>query len=324
MSYLPRAAGRLAVPRGQAPRSAIPSRSPLAAADQRLNLPGFADRAASPVRRHDSSDGPAPDEPLMPGVSGDKHKPGLPQARLDKLERPRSTGKIPTPPVSPLPSGPVSSTPRSGITSDTTAIIARGRISPQSPGTAATSGTPKPTGDPRPAPTTDSSLVRPTAERARRSDTLGRSVPREIAPDSSGGSKAGHTTATVDDVAPLNAQRSGGGSEGIAEALGRAVAWVERRPSVAGRDARGSASGTRERSEPRARPLAVGTGAALVPFAARDQRTAAPVARLEIGRIEVEVVAAPQPAARAAPQRLARPAARPLASPARTFGWRQR
>jgi hypothetical protein len=102
------------------------------------------------------------------------------------------------------------------------------------------------------------------------------------------------------------------------DALSRAMSWVEGQPD----------QGTeRERVGARGTPAAVARPPfreSLPSWPARAVRGRAPVTQLEIGRIEVEIVAPPKPAPQAAPPRPAPKTNSPASASRQPFGWRQR
>lgn len=307
MNYLLRAARRqasgVAAGGAVAARPALPSRSPLAEFDQRLNLDSFAARFDLPP----AAERPAPDEDgtlATPAV--------IPRAEQGRgAERPPTFhAETPARARRPAPPGKSERAEAQGRRTDESQAVQpppRGTRSAEQPST-------------RPAETsseTSSPIPPPPARAARRpnalpspaSDTEPPASPLERPRPPSLKITAGERPPAAE-AAPQN----------LRDALSRALAWVEggpRGPREEGRDANQPSPPA---AVPSPRPAATPAAQLPPPTASPAQ----PVTRLEIGRIEVEIVPPARPTPRAAP---ARPAPQPggFAGARRLpFGWRQR
>lgn len=303
MSYLARSAGRLAGP-GR-PMPAMASRSPLALADQRLNLSWFAaaapghrmapreradaaDDAAAPVDTASRAPDPAPPPRAPTATASAMTERPAPRGAADPGKLPRPSPMRAAPPREPPRPRPAQAVPDDGAAPRPGArMVARalpGRQAGRLPADRAVP--PAPNGSPafpaqaRPErsslPETRERSARPAADGPRPADPQARKSVAQLRP----------AAEPADPVAALTA------------ALARASAWTQ------------------------APPVAAEPVPAALP-AAPLRRREAPQPRLQIGRIEVEIVPPP------VPQRAPRPArapAPPMATaPAqRAFGWRQR
>ncbi len=299
MSYLSRGAGRLANPGRAAVIPAVPSRSPLALADQRLNIVGFA--AMPPTVGAGGGDESADAAPSAASEEPRARRPAPARGSRVASAATATTASVASPPprrpalADPVPAPPARRAADLGPPRDqgppaTHAGASESRAGWAVPALAVT-----------PATT--------TAEK--------KTTPRKISRDPT------HPQA----VEPPDAPRRP--ASAIA-ALARALAWAdsEPRPALATDRSDGS-SAVGAQLTPRADPPTrsappASAGLAVPPVRAVEASRPSPVTRVEIGRIEVEIVPPPRPPQQPAVQRHARPAPRPLASPMRTFGWRQR
>ena len=308
MRYLLRAALR-AETAAPAARPAIPSRSPLAAVDQRLNIDSFASQFDLPlVNERDAAPFDADEPGLLPSDEG-----GTAPSR-SREARGQDAGR--TPPTS----RPPERDGRRGATPETT---------PRAPSEQA-----------RPAPlpsTSDASAAghadgaglgeAGTSTAAGRADALrppeappppGRRVNALPDPSAEGGRAPSRGPEAPGGLSPQRSKpptAADSAAESMLEALSRAMSWVEGGGGRAGEA--GRAGEQSARPAPRARP----DEAASWPLRATPRDTR-PVTHLEIGKIEVEVVAPARPAP--APPRQAPGGGRPGGVPRRSFGWRQR
>jgi hypothetical protein len=304
--YLQRAARRLATvgaaDGASSMRPAIPSRSPIAEADQRLNLDSFAERFNAPPV-------PGPSAPMI--EEEEAATTPLPERQPElthETARPAAASTGPTPPG-----------PRPGVPSEPmkpeTAGTRRREVpahAPTRPGTPAapagqrsahghreTPAAPRQPPD-RPSRRRVNALPAPAADQGRAP------VPED----------ARAASARVTEGAGPAAREAA--AQPMLDALSRAMSWVEGQPD------RGT---ERERVEELGTPAAV----ARPPFREssptwppRAVRGRAPVTQLEIGRIEVEIVSPPKPAPQATPPRPAPRTNSPGSALRRPFGWRQR
>jgi len=305
--YLQRAARRLATvgtsDGAASMRPAIPSRSPLAEADQRLNLDSFAERFNASV---------VP-EPPAPMIAEEATAATPPLER--QPERRHEAAGPPSASVRPAPPG-----PRPGVRSEPTrterAGSRRRAIPPDTPT--------RP--DTRAAPPARRSAHGHPETPAAPSQPSGHPAPRRANPLPAPAADEGRAPAPERPRAAAASLTGGAGppareaaAQPMLDALSRAMSWVEGQPQP---------RPERERVEERGTPAAV----ARPPFGAsspmRPARSAArgraPVTQLEIGRIEVEIVAPPKPAPQAAPPRPAPKTNGPGSARRQPFGWRQR
>jgi hypothetical protein len=282
-------------------RPALPSRSPLAEADQRLNLDSFAARFNAPPV-HEPTAPPAEEEEVI-----------TPPSTARQTERKHQAERPPTSNTTPAPRA-----PRLDARSETPETETAGRTRESSASTparpdarAARPAERSPSGDAE----TPAAPSRTSARPARRANAL-------PAPPAEEGRGPVHESARVASVKVSGGERPPAREEAaqpMLDALSRAMAWVEGEPRRRSEQERDEA---REASPPPPRPMLGET------LPARPSRQAAreraPVTHLEIGRIEVEIVPPPRPAPQAAPARPA-PKTNNLGGALRqTFGWRQR
>lgn len=315
MKYLLRAAGRLSAG-APAVRPAIPSRSPLAALDQRLNLDSFASRFD------------------LPSVAGETAAPSLEEESSDFTGEELQTGE--TPAGESRASRPARH--RAATTEDAerpgrreswreaTNAPPRARTGPEGSAHASLQRTTRAAGGGAQA---GQGGAQSTSPQARLNASLEGGAPVPHArranplPDPSAGQGRFDAGGGFEAAKPARGGRADAGeaaAESVLEALNRAMSWVEsgaRRAREAERDDQGPAQ-----LSPQARTRAsVETHAAAGHATPRDAR---PVTHLEIGKIEVEVVAPSKPVQNHAP---ARPAQRTngfSGALRQTFGWRQR
>jgi hypothetical protein len=280
-------------------RPAIPSRSPLAQADQRLNLDSFAERFNAPFV-------PETTAPMIEEVEAATTPPPerQPEKRQEAARLP-SSGARPAPPA-----------PRPGVHSHPTkterAGTKRRAIPPHAPNTHAA---PPAQRSAHGHPETPAAPLQPSDRPARRANALpapaadqGRNPAPERARAASARVTGGAGPPARDEAA-----------QPMLDALSHAMSWVEGQP-----DRRPG----RERVEEQGTPAAVARPPLGESSPARPARAAArgraPVTHLEIGRIEVEIVPPPKPAPQAAPHRPAPKTNGPGSALRQPFGWRQR
>lgn len=307
MKYLQRAARRLA-PVGASDgttrvRPAMPSHSPLAEADQRLNLDSFAERF----------DAPLVPERTAPMIEEEEAATTL------SLERPPENGHEAARP-SYSHTRPARRTQRLEAHSEPTKAERAGRpsreISPHAPMRPDTHAAPLAQRSAHGDPETLAAPVKPSDLPARRANA-------SVAP------AADEVRAHTPDPAHTASSKVPGGAGPLAreqaaqpmlDALSRAMSWVEGQPHPG--------SPVRGRVEERGTPSALahppsGETSPMRPVRAAA-RERAPVTHLAIGKIEVEIVPPPKPAPPAAPHSPA-PRTNGHGSALRTpFGWRQR
>lgn len=303
--YLQRAAGRAEPGTSAKARPALPSRSPLAQVDQRLNLDAFAARF----------DTPPLNAPAAPPVEEDS-----PELFPSPAPRPETRAAADAPPTSPPPRParvahhqprPESKRAESHAPADheaarpaaPRAATRDARPAPASTSPEAETHAPAETAAPRAATRRVNSLPAPSSDE-------GHAPATGAARDASGAAAQGERPATAANV-----------PDGLLDALSRAMSWVGGRESApAGEGERRDERAPSATSAPARRPAES--------FPAPPRRPAPrerqPVTHLEIGRIEVEVVAPAQPARTPPPPRAARPAHGPGRAPRQPFGWRQR
>ena len=303
MNYLLRAARRqtsgVAAEGGASARPALPSRSPLAEFDQRLNLDSFAarfDLLPAAERPAEGESFPAP--ALAPR---DDRAHGAENPPTSQTE---THARRPAPPSKPARAerrGPVkdeSTPPQPSLHR----VRAAERPATRPADTSAEASLPTP---PPPARTArrPNALPSPTNDAEPPASPLERPRPHPLKV------AAGGPPPSPDD-APQN----------LRDALSRALAWVEGPPPRPREEGQNANQPPPPAAVPGPRPAETSAAQFAPPPAGAGQ----PITRLEIGRIEVEIVPPAQPAPRAAP---ARPAPKPsgFAGARRLpFGWRQR
>jgi hypothetical protein len=319
MKYLARAARRLETGAAAA-RPAIPSRSPLAEADQRLNLDTFATRfdlphvkgeAATPLAAEDSFDA------SLDGPFGETESDA---ARHDEAQGAARAGRAATSRVA------ARERPR-GQAADADAREPSGRETPARD-LAQTRARTTRRAEQHAGDESESLAAREMSNEARATEAEGQPRRRANAlPDPSGedGRAVARGSAGVESSGALKARqaRANEAAESVFEALNRAMSWVEsgaRRALDAERDEGQTAQTARPAPTPHAR-----TVEASPQWPARaTPRDTRPVTHLEIGKIEVEVVAPPRPARSPAPPRPAQSSDGFGKALRQSFGWRQR
>ena len=303
MRYLQRAAGRAEPGTSAKARPAIPSRSPLAQVDQRLNLDAFAARfdtpplnapAAPPVEEDSPelfpSPAPRPETRAAADASPTTPPPHTARVRQDttRPESARAESHAPADHEAARPAPPRTSTRD---------------VRPAPASTSAEAETPAPAAPAAPRPTTRrvNSLPAPSPEEAHAPAT-------GEARDSAAAAARGERPAPAADV-----------PDGLLDALSRAMSWVGGHDSAPARGG-GRSGDERASSAPTPRPVE----SLPAPPRRHAPRERQPVTHLEIGRIEVEVVAPAQAARTTPPPRPAPPAHGPGRAPRQPFGWRQR
>jgi hypothetical protein len=282
-------------------RPAIPSRSPLAEADQRFNLDSFAERLNAPLVPEPTA--PMIDEEQAAAASPPERQP---EERHEAARPPSSNGR------------PASPAPRPGGHSEPVKTERAGtkrRVTPpHAPTQPDTHAGPPAQRSAHGHPEAPAAPLQPSDRPARRANTW-------PAPAADQGYAPAPERARAASVRVAGGARPPARDEAaqpMLDALSHAMSWVEgqphRRPE-------------RERVEERGTPAAVAlppSGESAPTRPARAARGRAPVTHLEIGRIEVEIVPPPKPAPQAAPHRTA-PKTNGAGSAVRQpFGWRQR
>lgn len=311
MKYLMRAAQRVATTGSPKVRPAMPSRSPIAEADQRLNIDSFAAHFDVPV---------VP-ERTAPVVEEEQERTALrgsgrPVKRYPATEKQASLAVEPTivlaEPVVPT----VQLKPR------TENAPARGKHGREAPARALAPSTtfagPQQQLVPRdfePPSFPEKATVLPDRP-SRRANALpdpANVESRSPIPDRS-------RMEPVNAATQERALERESAADTLMDALNRAISWVERqaRPSQDAKRAESPTDSSPVRSQPR-----LGEMVQVRPLrqALRDSR---PITHLEIGKIEVEVVPPAKPAQNAASPRPS-PKTTGFSGPSRpVFGWRQR
>lgn len=308
MKYLVRAARRLSTAGAPQVRPAMPSRSPLAEADQRLNIDSFAAHFDVPVAPERPAPAPEENEPVA--------SRGSDRTRHPAAERPPSpaiaSAVAPSDPVVPA----VQPTPKSEN------APARGRPGREAPAQASPPSTMRASRPQKQAAARDSEPPsfaenatvppdrRPPEPPARRVNAL-------PDPATAEGRSPARDRSRMEPVNAAKQERALESERAADSALNRAMRWVEGRSREAERGERRKASSS-PGSQPR---LGERVEARPVRATLRDTR---PITHLEIGKIEVEVVPPVKPAQNAAPPRPG-PKRAGLSGPSRPpFGWRQR
>ncbi len=311
MKYLMKAARRLSTPATPKARPAMPSRSPVAEADQRLNIDAFAARfdvagiAEPPVAEEEK---PAPSD-----------DPEEPRRGDPAVKRPTSPAIGPSQAVIPA----VQSMPRleSAPARRGSGHEASERALPQTIVRSPSLRNEPVARDPGPpyfsekttSPPHKRTTPEPQARRVGASPEPVTAEPRSPAPDRSPMKTA---NAETRERAPVRQPAA----NTMMDALNQALSWIERRD----RDRREIEHSERvsHPSSPRSQArLGEMVHARPVRAAPQDNR---PITHLEIGKIEVEVVPPGPPPQNAVPRR---PGPKTLfagSTPRQTFGWRQR
>lgn len=313
MKYLMRAARRLSTaiaPAAGAPklRPAMPSRSPLAEADQRLNIDSFAAHFDVPSAR-ERPEAAGENEPVAPSDSN-------PHGPIEGPRAPMDEARI-------VPPGP--GMPAVRTESKRESVLARARrvnepprqalppsaarlTRPQAQTAAGDSGTLVPE---KPAPSPDRPAAGPPDRRVN-------SPPEPAAgarPLPGNLRREPPHAAAREPAAP--GERP---ADPMMDALSRAMRWVEGRPSTSGKEERVERRPDAAPQAPQARLGEIAKARPLRP----PLRDARPITHLEIGKIEVEVVQPVKPASSGAAPRPGQKAAGFPNTSRRAFGWRQR
>jgi hypothetical protein len=298
VNYLQRAAHRLALDPTPGVRPAMPSHSPLAEADQRLNLDSFAERItagvvperAAPTSDHEQA-ATAPDAGRQPEK---RHR-----------KTPAAAANLPTPPAPPTRSEPT--TMETMGQSRQNSAVASARPDSHGPPDAR-----RPEhGDPD-APAAAST----TSDRAVRRANAGPAPPAgDVRAAAPGHTRSASVNVTADAAPPTHDQAT----QPVLDTLSRAIAWVEGQPRP---------SPTQEPGGEHDRPAVValppaGRTSPMRPAAPAAARERAAGTHLDIGRIEIEIVP-PKPASPAPSQRPAPTTRGPSRALRQPFGWRQR
>ncbi len=308
MKYLMRAARRLSTAGAPKVRPAMPSRSPLAEADQRLNIDSFAAHFDVPVLSERTAPAPEENEPAASRGSDRTRRPATERPPSPVIE----SAAAPSDPVVPA----VQPTPKSEN------APARRKPAREAPAQASPPSTTRAARPPKQAAARDSEPPsfaekatfppdrRPPEPPTRRVNALpdpATAEGRSPAPDRSR-------------MEPANAAKQERvlESERAADsALNRAMRWVEGRSREAERGER-----RKEFSSPGSQPR-LGELVEARPVRA-TLRDTWPITHLEIGKIEVEVVPPPKPTQNAAPTRPSPKTTGSSAASRQRFGWRQR
>jgi hypothetical protein len=319
MKYLMRAAQRLSNAGPLRTRPAIPSRSPLAEADQRLNIDSFAEKFEAPL--HPPAIALPEDEapasltsPALtgsaPGIRSDPAGEGAPpstsEGQSESVERlvpasrtapRRETGQ--TLPTGDSPAGEASERGTPASINRTTRQNQPVRDEPV-------------TAPPREETAATADQVK-TARPARRVNPL----PDPLGADEMSRVSDRSRAESLGSMRDIEAQD--GSAERVFEALNRAMSWV------AGSGSAGAAE-KKATPAPSSQSRFPSTVQSVQPARAASGDTR-PITHLEIGKIEVEVVSPVKPARAAAPPRTGSQATghgSSWRSTRQTFGWRQR
>jgi hypothetical protein len=308
VTYLQRAARRLAtlgVSDGAASaRPAIRSHSPLAEADQRLNLDSFAERFNAPLVS-------GPTAPMLEEEAATTPPPERQPEKGHEAAHPPSANARPAPRA-----------PRPGIQREATkparAGSKRRAVPPQASTRPGTRDDPLAQRSAHGHPETPAAPLRPSNRPARR---RANALPAPAADHGRAPAPEHARAASASVTGGAGPAAREAATQPMLDALSRAMSWVEGQPG------RGPEQ-ERERVEEQRTPAAVarppfGESSPMRPARAAA-RGRAPVTHLEIGRIEVEIVAPPKPAPQAAPPRPVPKTNGPGSAQRRPFGWRQR
>ena len=281
MKYLMRAARRLSatgapVAGAAKLRPAMPSRSPLAEADQRLNIDSFAELFDVPVVR-ERNDAAAENEPVVPSAS-DRSGSLASERSPSPMGEPRIASE-PTIPAVPSASESESAPARAkpaGATPRQVSPLSAARPTRPRTQTASDSGTPSVPEKPIPSP--DRRAAGPPSRRVNSLPDLAAAEGSRPVP----GSSRREPAQAAREQAPQRER-----ADPVMDAVSRAMRWVEGRSRNSREEERGDhrKDSSSQRPQPRlgemveARPLRP---------TLRDVR---PITHLEIGKIEVEVVA---------------------------------
>jgi hypothetical protein len=318
VTYLSRTAQRISPSARPAARPVMPSRSPLAAADQRLNIDSFASRFGMRV---DSSPPPASPAELEPQLeeSSEQH------TDADAAKSRPARSQQARPPENAVPAADDGSFANPSHPRERRAEIREAPVGrrPSIPPPAARSL--PPAGNRKPEPERVTSNDRPDSA----SDPFHRPAVRDDSPALEGPVRRSPRNplqpAAVEPVIappPAAGRRS---PDNVLDAVNRTLAWVEagaRESREKERTAAGSPDRRAARWEgPQPRP---GENVRARPSRA-SAREARPITHLEIGKIEVEIVQPEKPAANAARARSGPTSTSgPTSAPPYKFGWRQR
>ena len=324
MTYLQKAAHRLATVGASdgaaSVRPAIPSRSPLALADQRLNLDSFAEgfhapivpgRAAPLLDEAEAAATPPPgrqpEERL--GAAGPPASDARPAPRAPRpgahsqptKTEPAGSRRRAVPPQAPTrPGAPAAPPAERSVHGD--------RETPAAPLQAPDRPARRANALPSPSPPAPTEAGRPRSRLAPAADESRTSAPgraRAASADLTGGAGPPAREAAA---------------QPMLHALSRAMSWVEGQPQPG--PELGRVEGRRTPAAV-ARPSFGGT-LPMRPARAAARERAQPVTHLEIGRIEVEIVPPPKAAPPAASHRTTPKANGPGGARRQPFGWRQR
>lgn len=316
MKYLMRAARRLSTTGAPAAgaaklRPAMPSRSPLAEADQRLNIDWFAEHFDVPAVR-ERSEAAGENEPVAPSAS-DRSGSLASERSPSPMGEPRIASEPTIPAVpsasesesAPARAKPAGATPRQESPRSAARLTRR-----QTQTAAGDSETPV---QEKPMPSPDRRAAGPPSRR-------GKSLPDPAAAEGSrpapGSLRMEPASAAAREPAP---QRERVANSAM-DALSRAMRWVEGRSRTSREEERGERRKDSSSQRPQARLGEMVEARPLRP-APRDVR---PITHLEIGKIEVEVVPPAKSAQGAAAPRPSPKAGGSRSAPRRGFGWRQR
>jgi hypothetical protein len=272
MTYLAKAARRLRPIETPAVRPAMFSRSPIAEADQRLNLDFFAADYHPPVAQHEGA------ETLESGGA---------ELEPDGTDRPPAKSRVENA------AGPPRPTPELPVREDKAPRLASAQLrEPAAPLPRA-----RPSSRSRPQRAGETSRVEPASSTIERVEAAPQNrrwrddiPPVVVTRPQADEPRITHPRQISKQATKEQKREKLEGSDAVRDAIRRAMAWVAREPVR-----------SREESTDRAFDR---------PFAAPVVRESRPVTYLEIGKIEVEVVPPPANPVRASrPGRASRPAA---------------
>jgi hypothetical protein len=279
---------------------AIPSHSPLAEADQRLNLDSFAGFNERLVTERTA--------PMIEKVDATATSPiERPPEKVHEAARPPSSHARPAPRAT-----------RLGVVSAPTKTERAGNVSsevlPHTPDRPETHAAPPAQGFALVHPETVAASLEPSDRPVRRANALPAPAVDEGRTPAPGLARPASARVTERAGPPVREETA----EPMLDALSRAMSWVEGPPQR---------TSERERVEEGGTPAAV----ARPPFgeasprrpARAAARGRAPVTHLEIGTIDVEIVTPPKPPP-SAPQRSAAKTNGAGSALRQPFGWRQR
>jgi hypothetical protein len=311
MKYLMRAARRLASAEASSVRPAIPSRSPVAEADQRLNVDSIAGRFEAPVPQARPEPSRELAEPWpVSGSDGEvegRPEPGPPPSPAAELAQPVIPARRPGSRNVTRPSVPRNSGRQRSASTSSSSTTRLARAHERADGS-----------DPHPLSVRETTTAQPDRERSVRPALRRNGLPDPGAPATRNphlGQPRMKPVGAAREAQPAREEAA----KSVEKALNRAMSWVTGQARRSGASERAEDRGTSASRPPRTRHGET-PPARPVRTAPRDTR---PITHLEIGTIEVDI-APPVSPTRHAASRL-RPATTGSGTAWRPpFGWRQR